>query len=459
MLFLILLSLLSVSTSTLIVKPPPQDKDGLEAGLILIQGAQISAQYYNKYAQQLQSKFPGKLWIAIPDFPLSVPEPLQISQEIQASFDSLTKSGCKLNKNMPFFLGGHSLGGIIVQDYILNNDTINKLPVKFSGLILEGAYVERKNRDNSIKLDSNILTLGGELDGLNRITRMTESFYFNKKENNNKQITLLVKGMNHYQFAGEGEPPFLVKQNDIKAEISDDQARDQITSIVNSFMKISLGISNDDDTKLIQNQLNYTNQLVDPIIAAFQLEGYYHFDPPCYKAAQGVNCTKGSPWTRISQQVMGSLNLTVIGNDLFFPASQVFPDPLPEIHNNCYNPPMNNCTLNVSTVSEAVYANGESSDTALQPIAATEIKSKMMSRQSILKAATGNTYDFKDTDGNSLCADINRESIKTAISMSNIETANRYSKIGRILAVGSDMDLTNAGPIWIWSPLVKIFLI
>ena len=108
----------------------------------------------------------------------------------------------------------------------------------------------------------NILTIGGELDGNNRITRMAESYFFdmqNQRSSNLEILTLIVKGMNHYQFAGEGQPPSPVKQNDITPEITDAEARDQVTSILTSFMKISMSAADENDKTLIQNQLNVTS--------------------------------------------------------------------------------------------------------------------------------------------------------------------------------------------------------
>lgn len=52
-------------------------------------------------------------------------------------------------KKPPFFFVGHSLGGVIIQDYLYNESNLNKLPVKMAGLILEGSYVNRKNYELS----------------------------------------------------------------------------------------------------------------------------------------------------------------------------------------------------------------------------------------------------------------------------------------------------------------------
>ena len=66
------------------------------------------------------------------------------------------------------------------------------------GLILEGGYIVRKNRnliENATLIES-VLSIGGELDGLNRISRMAESLYFDMKFQNNgiKRMTHLIPG-------------------------------------------------------------------------------------------------------------------------------------------------------------------------------------------------------------------------------------------------------------------------
>ena len=459
--FIILFNLIILSTASSLSLNPFKLNGNLEAGLILIQGDFISSVNYNQFSNQLQSKFPGKLWLAIPEFDQSSPKLDQMTNQLNLAFENLKQAGCNLNKNMPFFFVGHSLGGIILQEYILDANNRNSLPVKVAGIILEGSYVERKNRDKLTDPNlPNILTIGGELDGVNRITRMTEAYYFDMKNprfTNFEIITLIVEGMNHYQFAGEGQPPFLVKQNDIQAEISDSDARDKITSLLLSFMKISMNQADSTDKALIQTQLTYTSSILSPLVDALTLEGYYYFLPPCYKTSDNKSCTMGTKWSQTSQQIMGSLNYTVQSTDLFFPADQLIPDPLPRILNNCYKPPVENCILDTETVSEAVYDNGNTFDVSLGPIAATEIKSKLSSRQSILFAATGIKYDFKVTDGGNLCGDINNEALKYAFKTAPKATLSRYNTIGRKLTIGADIDMSNFGPLWIWKSMVSNF--
>ena len=278
----ITLILITISLcSGVIILPPNSNQNGQDVGIIFLQGAQIEAKNYMKIHQELQNKFSGKLWIALPEFLLSTPQPLEINSKISEAFDHLKTAGLSLTKDTPFFFVGHSLGGIMIQDYLFNENNQNNLPVKFAGLILEGSYVARKHLEQAKQSNiPSILTIGGDLDGLNRITRMAESYYFeNENKNINtpfKRITLIVTGINHYQFSTEGNPPYTVRTNDIKAEKTDSEAINEITSILSSFMSITIQQETQQDTELIQKYQKITAGLLDPIIDALQLEGSYY---------------------------------------------------------------------------------------------------------------------------------------------------------------------------------------
>ena len=455
------LSLISFCTCTIIITPENPKNPGIDAGVIFIQGAEIDAKHYMLFCKELQAKFNGKLWFALAEFPLSTPEPILIGKIIDDSFVSLAKAGLKVNKDTPFFFVGHSLGGVMVQDYLFGK--LSSLSIKIAGLILEGSYIERKHLDQvqSDTLIPPILALGGSSDGVNRISRMAISRYFDMKNDQNrflfKRLTLVVDGMNHYQFAGEGNPPKLVRDNDLKPLIDDQSARDQITAIVSSFMSLALNSGTDADKSLIGKYFDSSSRLLDPIIDALEMEGSYHLNPPCYQNETVINCTLGSRWTEMySQRIMGSPNASLIDVDVFHPVYQVNPVHLPIIFNSCANEP-STCSLNMTTVTQLEYSTGDSLDISLQPSGASEMRTKLASRQSVLHAYTGLTYDLKVTDAGNICADINTQSIDWAMSKTPKDVLERYLSQGRQLTVGADIGPLNVGPLWIWTPLVNSF--
>lgn len=127
----------------------------------------------------------------------------------------------------------------------------------------------------------------------------------------------------------------------------------------------------------------------------------------------------------------------------------------PAIHNTCKNE-STDCIVNITTVSQLVY----SMDSESAPNGALEIKMKLMSRQAILLAATGKTFDFNQTDGDAYrCAEINNRTIQWAVGKAPQKTLERYFKHGRLLRVGKDIGPLNMGPLWVYYPMVRSFFV
>lgn len=78
-----------------------------------------------------------------------------------------------MSKDAPLFAAGHSLGGIIVQGYAKSNAS------KFKGQILMGSFLNRGevegNGGEKCPYPLSTLTIGGEVDGLARISRIAEA--------------------------------------------------------------------------------------------------------------------------------------------------------------------------------------------------------------------------------------------------------------------------------------------
>lgn len=177
------------------------------------------------------------------------------------------------------------------------------------------------------------------------------------------------------------------------------------------------------DDILLKASIEITQDLANPLIEGFEQEGSYHFNTPCYqlKNPEGSGCTQGSPWSEFAQKMMGTLNVSMQVTDSFHPVYQINPVHLPAIHNKCSTP--NGCTLNVTTVSEPIYGWFDGQDVSLEPVAASEIKTKMMSRQQVIISATGQISPLNDTDGQGTnCADINQASIDWAKSKPSLKT-------------------------------------
>lgn len=434
---------LLVAADDVLLKPTKQGKD--EVALIFIQGAQIRPDQYVPLAKTIQAATEYTLWVGIPEFWLDMPQPLDLSGGIDRMMKNLTNAGMKATK---FFFAGHSLGGAMLQDYVFANKS------SASGQILTGSFLERKYRNKTFPVAT--LTVAGELDGLCRVTRLMEAFYHQiihaASDADAKRFpVVVVPGMNHMD-AASGDPPFMVKQRDLKSEISEEQAHSILANLTAAFIALQLGDSSQAD--LIEEYVTATREMVQPLMTAFEQEGFYSFKPPCYNNLQTPACTLGSPWVSTTAQgIMANLPEGKVNNtDTFHPVWQVNPSHFPHILQNCSSP-STSCVVKSVTVTQNVYEVLDSLDTAFFPISATEMRVKMSSRQAMMQAAGYGVLDFNKTDGGSVCQTINQASYKWALDNAGKNALARFSKFGEPMVMGRDKGPYNIGPLWIWKPL------
>mmetsp|Transcript_18746 Transcript_18746/g.28784 ORF Transcript_18746/g.28784 Transcript_18746/m.28784 type:complete len:118 (+) Transcript_18746:189-542(+) len=113
-------------------------------------------------------------WVAIPEYIFEVPNPLQVDRDFKSALRKLRKVGFSGNNVV---IVGHSLGGVIAQNYIASNPDASK------AMILLGSTIYKKylsiNEDGSSKLEiqTPTLTLAGEKDGLMRISRGAVAYW------------------------------------------------------------------------------------------------------------------------------------------------------------------------------------------------------------------------------------------------------------------------------------------
>jgi len=88
----------------------------------------------------------------------------------------------------------------------------------------------------------------------------------------------------------------------------------------------------------------------------------------------------------------------------------------------------------------------------MEPVSASEIKTKLTSRQ-MNQIAAGNTdADFHETDEvGDRCKDINDVAISWAYMKLNADQKARYDSYGVQIVNGPDNGPYNAGPLWIWT--------
>mmetsp|Transcript_24346 Transcript_24346/g.35707 ORF Transcript_24346/g.35707 Transcript_24346/m.35707 type:complete len:589 (+) Transcript_24346:59-1825(+) len=496
-----------------IILQPPSTKNGPTSVLFFAQGADIETSQYVDILGQLQQAVDFPLWVGIPQCPDNIAAiPNAISNGIDRINEKMISEGMNANY---FFYGGHSLGGAMMPDYV--NSTVSTTA---TGMVLMGSFLTRKYKTGAtaegrpqVSYPVPTLTIGGELDGLCRMTRIAENIYTQITFSEDPETAAvympvtMIEGMNHMQFAS-GEPPTFVKDNDLQAEISEGEAHSRVVGDAAAFFNSLIYPDNIDYVNTVRSRVQDSTEFTQPVIDALLMEGYQQFLPPCYCETEDEygglqygtcvstpSCTGGVQWTgEHSQVVMAGLDevdvegLSVVATDSIHLVTEEDPScHLPHIHGgenreDSSNPGDGNtppicptpvgCELNITTVTQHNYDNsGEVDiwrlhfsvpwiDTGYLPIAARELKTKLKSRQAIWEAAGVLNASFTETDKPAAaggtgdrCAEINQASIDWALSTLPSTTRTRYEKYGQALTVGEDLGTCKAGPCWIWDPL------
>ena len=86
-------------------------------------------------------------------------------------------------------------------------------------------------------------------------------------------------------FVG-GEPSWFVKQRDLKAEVTDEKAREMISTTITAFLEKNV--------KLLVPISLETETLLQPLITAFEMEGSLHFNRPDQSTCSQGHCSVGT---------------------------------------------------------------------------------------------------------------------------------------------------------------------
>jgi hypothetical protein len=290
-----------------------------------------------------------------------------------------------------------------------------------------------------------------------RVSRVAEAYWhsYNNVESTQKDLfpVVAIEGVSHMGFMS-GPAPGAVAKRDLTLDISVADAHSSVASAMVSFMdQIILGNSPSLDTAS-------TLAILAPLLEAMELEGYYHMKEPCYASplvgpTDDPTCLHGAPWSNMTtQRVMaGDLDpkVTILNDDNFHRVASVTPVHLPEVDSSCEANPTEDCEIQTITVTQNIYNQKDRLDTGYFPISASEMKTKINSRQRIQEHAGYSDADFHELDeqGNR-CADINQEAINWAYGQLSETSRDLYDQYGVKMVVGDDMGPYNEGPLWIW---------
>ena len=183
---------------------------------------------------------------------------------------------------------------------------------------------------------------------------------------------------------------------------------------------------------------------------------------PCYghdllNPTDDPTCLHGNPWNQqFTQNIMGGTfnnrHFSVLNDDNFHRVDSVDPVHLPEVDTECAADTRSACVLKSITVSQNHYRFLDKLDTGYYETAASEIKTKISSRQRTQIKGGDADADFSVTDetGNR-CAEINDASIKWAYDRVSSAARANYDALGQKLVTGDDKGPYNEGPLWIWT--------
>jgi len=258
-----------------------------------------------------------------------------------------------------------------------------------------GSVLTRDNRsiqaDGTSKFNYKVptLTIGGTKDGLMRISRVAESFWHAHDNITPAQKDLFpvvaLEGVSHAQFMS-GVPPSAVKNRDLKPDISETDAHKLVATSMVQFVDQIIGGHSP------SLNINASKTVVQPLLDAMTLEGNYQMKQPCYANSlvgptNDPTCLHGSPWSHLyTQTIMGGsllgTGMKIDNDDNFHRVESVNPVHLPEVDSDCTKD-SKNCTIKSITVSECIYEQLDKLDTGYYPVAASEIKTKISSRQRV----------------------------------------------------------------------------
>lgn len=452
--------------------PPIDGKSGDPAVWIVLPGAFIDESLYVPLGEAVQKECSMPLWVAVLGTTLTpTPIPGEIGPRIDYALDTMKTQGLDLNRAKVFY-GGHSLGSVMIQDHLQTYHG-NRGPkggsIEVLGQVLMGGFIQRKYSYPDWSYAVSTLTLGGELDGLARPTRLAEAYFHAQQQRQQREFPVVIlKGVTHNQFASD-DPTGLVKARDLLPEISYNDAHAAMARVIAPYFEDKAGVAS--SAPLLTEALSFTADFVKPIIEAYQLEGGRYMGTPeqfggpnekrCNIAGDNGLCHTSCPWAIEAQKTIS----TVSGWHL-------------DIHNNFANlgsTPFNggafhlpvvtndtsSKTISISTYSQHYFDDAQPSwfawkslfdtfDTGFVATSAFEIASKLASRQNTIIRGAGETLEATpfDVDDPDFCKQSNEKAYAWALDHAGADTKARFRYKGQQYSFAPDKQV-EGGPLFL----------
>lgn len=341
------------------------------------------------------------------------------------------------------------------------------------GVVIYGAVPTSTQLD---QIKAPVLVIGGSRDGVSPMSQFSVSRYHNE----DRAKYVIIDGASHMSVM---DIP-LTHSLDLKASITPEETRSQISQVVSDF----LGITSSGAMAAAEKR---AVQLATPIVKALQLEGSaalgdpwcqsdFPTNPTCnypsYPAeslppgpADPPNplppktCVCGSPWVMGTASVMNAdfkdsprPKATVLSHDAFQDVADTHPFHLPNIFNECSTDLTKPCQINITTVTQPLLKAGNLFPSTAVVLSAFEMKTKFKSRQAIWeKAGLGKGTDDLDKGTNN-CKLINEQAYQWALNNAESTVRSTFLTYGEPYVMVNDVEapIGITGPTWIEKEMI-----
>jgi len=265
---------------------------------------------------------------------------------------------------------------------------------------------------------------------------------------------VVYEGAAHTSFMS-GTPSKDIQANDLSATMSE---KDGYVAFAHTMARWVKSVVVDGWFEMEEDSI----KTMDIFLEAMYQEGAYFAKPPCNNNAEinpdDPTCLKGSAWIQDTAVNMfaGKLadkHVTLVDSDNFHPASETIHYHHPDLSSDCVTDANKSCTVSHISITENIYDKLKEDKIAKTPIAATEMRAKIKSIQSIHQAAGETTADFTTLDlGGNECQLLLNASISWAESKASKTALKAYKDVGQAMQTDVDIPYTNGG-LWIVAAL------
>eukprot|EP00931_Biecheleriopsis_adriatica_P063485 TRINITY_DN3845_c0_g2_i2.p1 TRINITY_DN3845_c0_g2~~TRINITY_DN3845_c0_g2_i2.p1 ORF type:complete len:534 (+),score=112.95 TRINITY_DN3845_c0_g2_i2:45-1604(+) len=430
-----------------IILPPVQSNASLpERLLVLIPGGLVPNEHYKLTGEAIQKATTDlRLTVVIPQvfqrLCIITCTNKKLCSPLKSRIDeAVAKSGFKSqDPTQDTFLAGHSLGATCA------NYLAQGYSYEFAGLLEFGGFVDLTGDASVANFSIPVLHMAGELDGGGARVSSLAGLYGQAKsyaESNGWEQALKMKpvhvleGLDHSDFC----PGFFVtKTKDCKSEVSQDAALEAIGAAASAFLHLHSPTS--DATKAaamatMQKLLKFTQEMCEPFLVAFELEGKQLASPP-----SGV---PAGPWCEVGQQVIAGLPSADADKLKVEPCTLITAG----LHQ--FEHQHTNYTVSGGSVEVTCFSAVEPSK---QSISGSQFSAVSVDCKMVDATRIGEQLHVT-TNSSVQCADINRKAVEVALKLLPAKSLKRYQEKGRGVCFEPDTAVfSNIGPLWVKSSL------